>query len=303
MTIQYIPLSKLVPSPDNVRKTDPMHGIEPLAASIAAHGLLQNLQVKPNAKGQFEVVAGGRRLAALKLMAKQKKIAFDFLVPCNALDVENPAEISLAENEIRQAMHPADQFDAFKALAVQKMSDEDIAARFGVTVQVVRQRLKLSRVSPKLIALYRKGDMPLGCLMAFAITDDHEQQEKVWKDLPAWSKRDADSIRDTLTKAHVEADSKLARFVSVAAYEAAGGAVLRDLFDADSAGWITDPALLNRLVGEKLEREAESVRAQGWKWVEIMPDVAWDTLRSFDRVYPTPTEQQQAQIDELAKRA
>ena len=81
MTIQYIPLSKLVPSPDNVRKTDPMHGIEQLAASIEAHGLLQNLQVKPNAKGQFEVVAGGRRLAALKLMAKQKKIAFDFLVP------------------------------------------------------------------------------------------------------------------------------------------------------------------------------------------------------------------------------
>ena len=85
----------------------------------------------------------------------------------------------------------------------------------------------------------------------------------------------------------------------VEAYQAAGGAVLRDLFDAESAGWITDPALLNRLAGEKLEREAASVRAQGWKWVEIMPDVAWDTLRSFDRVYPTPTEQQQAQIDKL----
>ena len=299
MTIQYLPLSKLVPSPDNVRKTDRMNGIEQLAASIEAHGLLQNLQAKPNAKGQFEVAAGGRRLAALKLMAKQKKIAFDFLVPCNALDVENPAEISLAENEIRQAMHPADQFDAFKALADQKMSDEDIAARFGVTVQVVRQRLKLSRVSPKLIALYRKGEMPLDCLMAFAISDDHKQQEKIWKDLPEWSKGDADSIRDTLTEAHIEADSKLARFVTVDAYEAAGGAVLRDLFDAESAGWITDPALLNRLAAEKLEREAESVRAQGWKWVEIMPDVAWDTLRSFDRVYPTPTEQQQAQIDEL----
>jgi ParB family transcriptional regulator, chromosome partitioning protein len=74
---------------------------------------------------------------------------------------------------------------------------------------------------------------------------------------------------------------------------------LRDLFDAGGAGWITDPALLNRLAGEKLEREAVSIRAQGWKWVEIMPDVAWDTLRSFDRVYPTPTEQQQAHIDEL----
>ena len=108
-----------------------------------------------------------------------------------------------------------------------------------------------------------------------------------------------DAIRDAITEEHIDADSKLARFVTVEAYEAAGGAVLRDLFDADSAGWITDPALLNRLAAEKLEREAASVRAQGWKWVEIVPDVAWDTLRSFDRVYPTPTEQQQAQIDEL----
>ena len=299
MTIQYLPLSKLVSSPDNVRKTDRLSGIEQLAASIEAHGLLQNLQAKPSSIGVFEVVAGSRRLAALKLLAKRKKIAPDFLVPCNALDAENPAEISLAENEIRQAMHPADQFDAFKPLADQKMSDEDIAARFGVMVQVVRQRLKLSRVSPKLIALYRKGEMPLDCLMAFAISDDHKQQERIWKDLPAWSRGDADSIRDTLTEAHIDARSNLARFVSVAAYEAAGGAVLRDLFDADSAGWITDPALLNRLVGEKLEQEAASVRAQGWKWVEIVPDVAWDTLRSFDRIEPTPTEKQQDALDKL----
>jgi ParB family transcriptional regulator, chromosome partitioning protein len=140
MNIQNIPLSKLVPSPDNVRKTDRLSGIEQLAASIAVHGLLQNLQVKPNAKGQFEVVAGQRRLAALRLMAKQKKIDADFPVPCNPLDGDNAAEISLAENEIRQAMHPADRFDAFKALADQGMSDEDIAARFGVSVQVVRRR-------------------------------------------------------------------------------------------------------------------------------------------------------------------
>src|SRR6202046_4829958 len=112
MTIQYLPLSKLVPSPDNVRKTDRLSGIEQLAASIEAHGLLQNLQAKPATKGTFEIVAGSRRLAALKLMAKQKKIDADHPVPCNVLDGEDTIEISLAENEIRQAMYPADQFDA-----------------------------------------------------------------------------------------------------------------------------------------------------------------------------------------------
>ena len=135
-------------------------------------------------------------------MAKQKKIEADHPVPCNVLDSGDTVEISLAENEIRQAMHPADQLDAFKALAGQEMSDADIAARFGVSVAVVRQRLKLARVSPKLIALYRKGEMPLDCLMAFALSDDHKQQEKIWKDLPEWSQQDADAIRDALTEAH-----------------------------------------------------------------------------------------------------
>jgi len=180
MNIQHLPLSKLVLSAANLRKTDKAHGVEQLAASIQAHGLLQNLQVKPTAKGQFEVVAGGRRLAALKLLAKQKKIATDHPIPCNLLDGEDVTEISLAENEVRQAMHPADQFDAFKALADNGKGEEEIAARFGVTPHVVRQRLKLAAVSPKLIALYRKGEMTLGCLMAFAVSDDHQQQEKAW---------------------------------------------------------------------------------------------------------------------------
>ena len=181
MNIQSIPLTQLVPSPLNVRKTKT--GIEGLAASIAAHGLLQNLQVRPTGE-EFEVVAGGRRYEALKLLAKQKKIAPDHAVPCEVRDGDDATEISLAENELREAMHPADQFDAFKKLADDGKGEEDIAARFGVTPHVVRQRLKLAVVSPKLIAAYRKGEMSLDCLMAFTVADDHRQQEKIWKALP-----------------------------------------------------------------------------------------------------------------------
>ena len=118
---------------------------------------------------------------------------------------------------------------------------EDIAARFGVTPPVVRQRLKLAAVSPKLIALYRKGDMTLDCLMAFTVSDDHKQQEKVWKALPGHGGSDPDHIRDALTEEHIDADSKLAHFVGIEAYEAAGGAVLRDLFDDGNAGGSPTP--------------------------------------------------------------
>jgi ParB family transcriptional regulator, chromosome partitioning protein len=299
MTMQTIPLTQLVPSPANVRKTKT--GIEGLAASIAAHGLLQNLQVRPAKGGSFEVVAGGRRLAALKLLAKQKKIAGDFPVPCHALDRQDATEISLAENEMRKAMHPADQFEAFKKLADEGKGPEAIAARFGTTPKIVSQRLKLAVVSPKLIALYRKEEMTLDCLMAFTVCDDHRQQEKVWTERPKWG-LDPERIRDALTAKHAAADSKLAQFVGVKAYEKAGGAVLRDLFDDENAGWLTDPALLDRLAAERLENSAEAVRGEGWKWVEIVPDLDWESTKHFGKAQPVrlpPTAAQQKEIDKL----
>src|ERR1700733_5129909 len=173
MKIRMIPLTALIASPANVRKTGTMNGIVELAASIEAHGLLQNLQVRKTDNGKFEVVAGGRRHAALKLLAKRKALAKDAPIGCNVLDDEDAAEISLAENEMRQAMHPADQFEAWKALIDADHGIGEVAARFGVAPNVVRQRLKLAAVSPKLIALYRKAEMSLDILMAFTVSDDH----------------------------------------------------------------------------------------------------------------------------------
>ena len=146
MHIETIPLSKLVPSPANVRKakTD----ITGLAASIMAHGLLQNLQVCPNGE-TYEVVAGGRRLAALKFLAKQKKIAADYGVACEVREGPDATEISLAENEMREAMHPADQFEAFKKLAEDGKGEEEIAARFGVTPHTVRAAAQAGRGQPE----------------------------------------------------------------------------------------------------------------------------------------------------------
>jgi ParB family transcriptional regulator, chromosome partitioning protein len=302
MHIQPIPLSQLVPCPANVRKTGRKSGIEGLAASIAAHGLLQNLQVRPTNGESFEVVAGGRRFDALKLLAKQKKIAPDHPVACEVRGNANDAtEISLAENEMREAMHPADQFEAFKTLADDGRGEEEIAARFGVTPQVVRQRLKLAVVSPKLIAAYRKDAMTLDCLMAFTVSDDHRQQEKVWKALPDYARQSPRSIKDALTEKHAAADSRRALFVGIEAYTAAGGAVLRDLFD-DGNTWHTDPALLNRLAAEKLEQAARTVRGEGWKWVEIVPELTWESTKNFGKAqseHAPPTAAQQEEIERL----
>src|SRR5579864_2513947 len=106
-----IPLNKLLAWEGNVRKTDPDKGVDELAASIAAHGLLQSLVVRKDRRGKYAVIAGRRRLFALQSLAEAGTVEADMAVPCHVIDDDADAtEISLVENVQREPMHPADQF-------------------------------------------------------------------------------------------------------------------------------------------------------------------------------------------------
>lgn len=286
MPIQHsIPLNRLVPSKVNVRRTGKAEGIAALAASIAAHGLRQNLNVRPGSDGaHFEVVAGGRRLRAMKQLAKTGQLAEDAPVSCLVLtESDNAAEISLAENAMREAMHPDDQFEAFRNLIeTNGAAVEDVAARFGVTPAVVRQRLKLANVSPKLRALFRKGEMTLAHVMAFTISDDHAAQETVWDTARGWQ-RTPDSIREALTAERIGTDDRLARFVGVEGYLAAGGTVTRDLFAEKEEGYL-ERALVVRLAEAKLSEAAFAIRDEGWKWVRT--ELARDHSMAYGHLPP-----------------
>jgi len=303
IAIQTIALSKLVPSSANVRRTGKNERVEELAASIAAHGLLQNLTVKPTGNDRFEVIAGGRRLAALKLLAKQKLWAKTAPVPCQIIEGDNATEISLAENALQCPMHPADQFEAFAQLHRQQMSVEDIAARFGVSAKIVMQRLKLGAVSPTLMEEYSKGEMNLELLSAFAITDDHALQERVWDELGYNRSRHA--ILEALNEGLVSSVDRRAIYIGMDAYIAAGGSVTRDLFDEEGGGFFNDAALLNRLVTEKLARGAEQLSAEGWKWVEVAATFDYGLAAGMRRIYPQTrelTEAEDEQIHDLSMR-
>jgi ParB family transcriptional regulator, chromosome partitioning protein len=259
--MRLVPLTQLRPRPSkrNVRKTKRM-SIPDLAASILRVGLLQNLIVTLSADGEhYEVVAGGRRLTALKLLAKRKRIAMDYQVPCLLVADASARTASLTENVQREAMHPADQFEAFAALVAEGRPVEDIAADFGVTPLVVQRRLKLANVSPRLLADYRTDAVTLDQLMALAITDDHAAQEAAFYDSPEWQ-RSPHALRDHLTHDEIEAGrDALARFVGIEAYEAAGGGVRRDLFSDEQQGvYLTDPHLLDRLTYDKLASVANA---------------------------------------------
>lgn len=278
-----VPLSQLLPrrSKRNVRTT-PRQSIPELAASIARVGLLQNLIVILSADGeQYEVVAGDRRLTALKLLAKKKRIAADFDVPCLLVADASARTVSLAENVQRENMHPADQFAAFAALVKEGRPIEDIAADFGVSPLVVQRRLKLANVSPRLLADYRAGAATLEQLMALTITDDHAAQQAAFYGAPEWQ-RSPSALRERLTEREITATHPLVRFVGLDAYTAVGGGIRRDLFaEGDAGTYLTDAALLETLVHGKLDAQAGDVRAEGWAWVEAVPHLSHAERQEF----------------------
>ncbi len=273
-----IPFEKLTLSQANVRRIANGQSIEDLAEDIAHRGLLQSLSVRPildeagAETGRYEVPAGGRRFRALEHLVKTKCMVKSVKVPCivRAADSAISAtEDSIAENAMREALHPLDQFRAFKALSDAGMPTADIAARFFVTETIVRQRLRLAGVSTVLLEAYGANEMTLECLMAFSVTEDAARQVRVWEALNKRGNISTWSIRQALTESSVGIGDPRAVFVGEEAYVAAGGGVLRDLFAERSDGWFQDADLLNRLAEAKLATFSETIAGEGWKWIEV----------------------------------
>ena len=302
-TVRSIPLSRLDLAPENVRKTqaDPASFAE-LKASIAAHGLLENLIVRIEDTGhdpgsgpgqahaeRCAVVAGGRRLAAMKVLVSEGALDADHPVPCRVIGTaENAEEFSLAENVVRVAMHPADQVIAFRKMAEAGVTVAAVAARFGVTERLVEQRLSLGGVAPELLDAYRAQEMDLDTLKAFTVTIDHARQRAVWEQVKEQGYGPSGwQVKRMLTEESVPAASAVARFVGMEAYEAAGGTLTRDLFAT-----------------EKLRAAADGLAAR-WKWAEAVLEADWSAIAGFGRISPepgVPTEEEKAERESLRAR-
>jgi ParB family chromosome partitioning protein len=276
-----IPFDKLLLSQSNVRHVKAGVSIEELAEDIARRGLLMGLSVRAvideagEETGMFEIPAGGRRYRALALLVKQRRLAKNAPVPCIVRTDGLAEEDSLAENIQRAPLHPLDQFRAFLALRAKGQSEEEIAANQFVSVAVVKQRLRLASVSPKLLDVYAEDGMTLDQLMAFTVNGDHERQEQVFERLCQSYDKQPYTIRRMLTEGAVRASDKRAQFIGVDAYVEAGGTVLNDLFQGDDGGWLQDVGLVEMMIAEKLNEASVTIGAEGWKWIEVAPDFAY----------------------------
>ena len=308
--IRSIALDRLSIAPENVRKTPPDANAEAeMKASLETHGLLENLVVRSDGPdGDYAVVAGGRRLAALKALAADGTLDAAHPVPCLIVDRNAAsAELSLAENIIRIAMHPADQVIAFTKLAESGVTVAAIAARFGMSERLVEQRLRLGNAAPELLDAYRTDNIDLETLKAFAVTTDHRRQLAVWAQVANQGYRPAAwQVKRLLTEERTPASSAMARFVGLEAYEVAGGPVLRDLFAAeDESGiWFEDPALLNKVAMAKLGETVKDL-ATRWHWATAMPEVDWTEVARYGRIHQepaTPTDEETADLERLRTR-
>ena len=228
-------------------------------------------------------------------------------MPCLIAVNGDCGELSLAENVVRIAMHPADQVIAFYRLAESGVTISAIAARFGISERLVEQRLRLGRAAPELLDAYWAEEIDLETLKVFAVTTDHGRQRAVWAQVKDQGCRPgAWQVRRMLTEDRVPGTAAIARFVGIDAYEAAGGAITRDLFaqEDDRGIWFDDPALLNKLAMQKLQDTADELDTR-WKWAEAAPELDWSATARFGRIRPEPaepTDEERAELQRLSAR-
>ena len=301
--IETIPLNMLRRSKMNARRgRRAAADLQELKASIEYHGLLHNLVVQcvladDDTASHYEVLDGERRRMALEALAKEGRLPPDAGIVCDVLPAElsdgiQPEEISLATS-IREPLHPADEVRVFVAMHKAGSTVEEIADRFGIAPLTVERRLRCGAVHGTILKAYRDGKLDFDAVAAFTLTTDRALQLDVWKvcqgERLGYDTVQAFQIKRLLNKDRFQGFHPMVRYVSIDAYEAAGGTATRDLFaDEDGTGiWIDNSNLIRELAAEKLEKTAERIRKKdGWKWVSVNPEADWDDLERFGHLEP-----------------
>lgn len=276
--------------------------------------VLQNLRVTEERKGKkatgfYLVHVGGRRWRTLNYMASKGEISEDAGIPCRICRDEALAlQESVAENQARLPPEPAQVYRAFKSLADEGKSAAQIAERFDISELVVKRRLSLGSVSPRLFELFERNEIELEQMYALTLSDDHAVQEAAWDEGVQTRMTSPHHIRQRITKEEQSiAHCEPFKFIGEDAYLAAGGYIRRDLFsDREGSGYINDVALVNRLALEKLEAAAAPHREAGWAWVETRLTFGWQEKERYEQVYAQVvglSQEDEAEIDRLTAEA
>ncbi|MFA8687822.1 ParB/RepB/Spo0J family partition protein, partial [Escherichia coli] len=264
-----VPLASLIKSPLNVRTVPySAESVSELAESIKGVGLLQNLVVHALPGDRYGVAAGGRRLAALNMLAERGILTADWPVRVKVIPQELATAASMTENGQRRDMHPAEQIAGFRAMAQEGKTPAQIGDLLGYSPRHVQRMLKLADLAPVILDALAEDRITTEHCQALALENDTARQVQVFDAAcqSGWGgKPEVQTIRRLVTESEVAvAGNSKFRFVGADAFSP--DELRTDLFSDDEGGYV-DCVALDAALLEKLQAVAEHLReAEGWEW-------------------------------------
>ncbi|EGZ2195236.1 ParB/RepB/Spo0J family partition protein [Escherichia coli] len=264
-----VPLASLIKSPLNVRTVPySVESVSELAESIKGVGLLQNLVVHTLPGDRYGVAAGGRRLAALNMLAGRGILTADWPVRVKVIPQELATAASMTENGHRRDMHPAEQIAGFRAMAQEGKTPAQIGDLLGYSPRHVQRMLKLADLAPVILDALAEDRITTEHCQALALENDTARQVQVFEAAcqSGWGgKPEVQTIRRLVTESEVAvAGNTKFRFVGADAFSP--DELRTDLFSDDEGGYV-DCVALDAALLEKLQAVAEFLReAEGWEW-------------------------------------
>ncbi|EID3641363.1 ParB/RepB/Spo0J family partition protein [Escherichia coli] len=299
-----VPLDSLIKSPLNVRTVPySAESVSELADSIKGVGLLQNLVVHALPGDRYGVAAGGRRLAALNMLAERDIIQADWPVRVKVIPQELATAASMTENGHRRDMHPAEQIAGFRAMAQEGKTPAQIGDLLGYSPRHVQRMLKLADLAPVILDALAEDRITTEHCQALALENDTARQVQVFEVAcqSGWGgKPEVQTIRRLVTESEVAvAGNSKFRFVGADAFSP--DELRTDLFSDDGDGYV-DRVALDAALLEKLQAVAEFLReAEGWGWCAGRMEPVGE-CREDARAYRNLTEAEEEHLNELMAR-
>lgn len=306
-----VPLASLIKSPLNVRTVPySVESVSELAGSIQGVGLLQNLVVHTLPGDRYGVAAGGRRLAALNMLAERGIIPADWPVRVKIIPQELATAASMTENGHRRDMHPAEQIAGFRAMAQEGKTAAQIGDLLGYSPRHVQRMLKLADLAPVILDALAEDRITTEHCQALALENDTARQVQVFEAAcqSGWGgKPEVQTIRRLVTESEVAvAGNTKFRFVGADAFSP--DELRTDLFSDNEGGYV-DCVALDAALLEKLQAVAEHLReAEGWEWcagrMEPVGECREDagTYRCLPEPEAVLTEAEEERLNELMTR-
>ena len=266
MQLQHIELGRLKDAAINMRHAKAAPDVSDILPSMKARGVLVPLLVRPNGDGEsFEIVAGRRRYFAAKSIVDDGGAVEP--LPCAIMEPGDDAaalEASLIENLARLDPDEMTQYETFVRLRKAGKSVADIAATFGIAELMVKRRLALGELLPKIREAYRNEDIDAETIRHLTMATKRQQRD--W--LKLFSDPDEYAPLGWQLKQWLFGGQQISTEVALFPLDAYKGQTVTDLFG--EKGYFADADQFWTLQNAAIAAKRDALLDDGWTGVDIL---------------------------------